>query len=123
MRLRSASAWLQAWWRTPRRKPDKPRRRARHDVAGGAAHRRAVEVEADAGDEVLDVAFGEAGVGAGRAGLDAAEARVDAAAHRLGMSGLLRVRAEHGADSNGGHGVASSCLPRSTPPTPGIGYG
>src|SRR4051812_48080565 len=54
------------------------------------------------------VALGQAGVGAGRARLDATEARIDAAAHRLGVRGLLGVRAEHGADSDCGHGVSFS---------------
>ena len=77
--------------------------RARHDAAGGAAHRGAVEVEPDAADEVGNVTLGQAGIGAGRAGLDAVEACVDAAAHDLGMGRFFRVRPEHGADGDGRH--------------------
>src|SRR5689334_4089034 len=89
----------------------------RHDAASGAADGGAVEVETDAGDKVLHVALRQAGVGAGGAGLDTAEARVDASAHRLGVSGLFRMGAEHGADGDCGHELSSFCLPRcKTPP-------
>ena len=86
--------------------------RSRHDIAGGVAHRRAVKVEADAGDETLDVTFRQARIGAGGAGFDAAKARVDTAAHRLGMGGLFRMRAEHCADGDCGHGLCSFSAPR-----------
>jgi hypothetical protein len=86
---------------------------ARHDVADCVAHCGAVEVEADAGDQVRDVAFGEASVGASRAGLDAVETGVNTAAHRLGVCRLLRMRPEHGADGDGGHGTFSCSPPRS----------
>ena len=75
--------------------------RARHDVAGGVAHRGAIEIEPDARDEMGDVAFGQARIGAGGAGLDATEARVDAAAHGVGVGGLFGVGPEHRADGNG----------------------
>src|SRR6266567_2642017 len=87
--------------------------RSRHDAASGAAHRRAVEVEADAPDEALDVAFRQARIGAGGAGFDAAKASIDATAHRLGVGGLFRMRAEHGADGDCGHGFSSLLAPRS----------
>src|SRR5262249_45217654 len=65
--------------------------RARHDAAGGAAHRCAIEIEPDAADEMRDVALGEARIGAGGAGLDAVETCVDATAHGLGVGGLFGV--------------------------------
>ena len=64
---------------------------SRHDVAGGVAHRRAIEIEADAGYEVRDVALRQTGVGAARARLDTIETCVDTAAHGLGVSGLFRM--------------------------------
>jgi len=76
---------------------------ARHDVAGGAAHRGTVEIEPYAGDQVFDVPLGEAGVCAGRAGFDAIKAGVDAAADCLGMGWLFGVRPEQGADGDGRH--------------------
>ena len=51
----------------------------RHDVAGGAAHRGAIEIEPNAADKTGDITLRQAGVGAGGAGLHAVEARIDAA--------------------------------------------
>ena len=93
---------------------------ARHDIAGGVAHRGAIQIEPDARDQMRDVALGQAGVGAGRAGFHAAEACVDAAAHGVGVRGLLGVGAEHGADGDCGHGTFLSA-PRSKTPARRIG--
>jgi hypothetical protein len=84
---------------------------ARHDVAGGVAHRAAIEVEANAGDKTRYVALGQAGIGAGGAGFHAIEAGVDAAAHRVGVSRLFGMRSEQGADGDGGHGSRLPCGP------------
>jgi hypothetical protein len=79
--------------------------RPRQDAAGRAANRCAIEIEADALNEVCDIALGKTCVAACGAGFDAAEAGIDAAAHRIGMGGAFGMRAEHGADGNGRHGT------------------
>ena len=76
--------------------------RARDDIAGGVAGGSAIEIEPDAGDELFDMAFRKAGIGAGGAGLYAGETGVDAAAQHVGMARAFRMGTQHGAD--GGHG-------------------
>ncbi|HWV53892.1 hypothetical protein [Pseudorhodoplanes sp.] len=80
---------------------------ARHDTAGGGADRGAIMIEPDTGDQPIDVLFGEACIGAGGTGFDAGKTGIDAAADRIGVTGLFRMRAEHGADGDGGH----DCFP------------
>jgi hypothetical protein len=80
----------------------------RHDAAGGVAHRGAILVEPDAGDQVFDIAFGKTGVRAGRAGFNASETGVDTSADRVCVRGLLGMRAEQGADGDSGHKISPS---------------
>jgi hypothetical protein len=88
----------------------------RQNAAGGGTNRSAILIEPYTGDQPLDMLFGETGIGAGRAGLDTGKARFDASADRIGMARLLRVRAEHGSDGNGGHEYLPS--ERACPITP-----
>jgi hypothetical protein len=52
--------------------------------------------------------LGETGIGTGGAGFDAGETGLDAATDGIGMARLLRMRAEHGSDGDGGHGFFPS---------------
>jgi hypothetical protein len=76
---------------------------AGQDADGRGADRGAIVIEANAGDQAFDMLFGEAGVGAGGTGFDAGGACLDALAYRIGVTGALRMRPEHGSDGNGGH--------------------
>lgn len=59
----------------------------------------AVEVEANACDQALNVAFRHARISAGSANLDTVETCIDSLANLSGMCGLDRMRPQHG--SNG----------------------
>ena len=61
------------------------------DMAGGGAHRGAVEIETNAGDQFFDMLFRKTGIGAGGAGLDAGETGIDATTDRAGLADLVRV--------------------------------
>lgn len=76
----------------------------RQDTAGRGADSCAIVIEADTGNQPLDMLLGKTGIGAGGAGFYTTETRVDAAADRIGMARLLRMRTEHGSDCNSGHG-------------------
>ena len=71
--------------------------RARHDAAGGSTNRGAIEVQPDAGDQVLDVLFRETGIGTGRAGLNAKRAGVDTSRDGVRVSRMFGMRSKHGA--------------------------
>lgn len=71
---------------------------ARDHAAGGGAHRRAIQIEADAGDQRFNMLFGKACVGAGGACLDAKRTSIDTCADGIRMGRMLGMRAEHGAD-------------------------
>jgi hypothetical protein len=77
---------------------------AGQNAAGRCADCCAILVETDAGYQSLDMLLGETGVGARRAGLYAPETRIDATAQGIGVARLLRMRAEHRSNSEGGHG-------------------
>jgi hypothetical protein len=77
---------------------------ARQDASGRGADGGAIVIEPDAGDQPLHVLLGETGIGTGGAGLHASKTGIDASAERIGVARLLRMRAEHGSNSNGGHG-------------------
>lgn len=76
----------------------------RQDAPGRGANRRTILVKTDAGDQPLNVSFGEASIRACGTGLDAGETSLDTAAQCIGMGRLLRVPAKHRSHGNGGHG-------------------
>lgn len=57
-----------------------------HDRGGGSANRGAIEVEANASDQSIDVLFGKAGVGAGGAYFQAGETGIDTLAQNIGVA-------------------------------------
>ena len=71
------------------------------DMSRCGTDRRAIEIKANTGDQSLDMFFRKARVGAGGAHLDTGKTRIDAAADSVGLTDLLRVRMEQGA--NRGH--------------------
>lgn len=88
---------------------------AGQNAAGGVAHRRAILIEPDAGDQPLDTFFGKAGIGAGSAGLHAGKAGFNASGERIGVAWLIRMRPEHRSDGYSGHRfVPLRALPQSS---------
>jgi len=71
---------------------------AGHDVSRCGTDRSAIEVEANAADQFVDMLFRETRIGASRAGFNAGKTRIDAAADRIGLADMLRVGMEQGAD-------------------------
>jgi hypothetical protein len=76
---------------------------ARQDASGRSANRRTILIEADAGDQTLDMLFREARIRACGTGYDTAETRLDTTGQRIRMSGLLRMPAKHGPYGGCGH--------------------
>ncbi len=62
---------------------------ARDHAAGGGAHCRAIQIEADAGDQRFNMLFGKTCVGAGGACLEANRAGIDAGADGIRMGRMF----------------------------------
>ena len=69
----------------------------RHDAAGGRADGRAIQIEANAGNQAFDMFFRKAGVRAGGAGFNAEGTGIDTGRDRIRVSRMLGMRAKHGA--------------------------
>lgn len=74
---------------------------AGHDMSRCGTDRCAIEIEANAVDQLLDMLFGKARIGAGRAGFHARKTGIDTEADGVGLTDMLRMRMEQGA--NRGH--------------------
>jgi hypothetical protein len=74
---------------------------AARPVANGCA----VEIEPDAGQQMWNITLRQTRIGARGASFDASKAGIDAAAHGVGVSWPFRMRAEHRADCDSGHGT------------------
>jgi hypothetical protein len=78
---------------------------AGENAARRGANGCAVEIQPDAGKQMWNITLRQTRIGAGRASFDTSKAGIDAAAHGVGVSRPFRMRAEHCADCDSGHGT------------------
>ena len=89
---------------------------AGHDACCRGTNRRAILIEADAGDQPLDFLGRKTGIGASGAGFNAGGTGGDTAADGIDMTRLLRMGTEHRADGDCGHAeiLLAVCWPNQT---------